>query len=32
MLFTKIIKIIWSRDITDIRVLAYFKLKIYNDF
>ena len=30
--FTKIIEIFWSRDVTDIGVLAHFELKIYKYF
>ena len=32
ILFTKTIKTFWSRDLTDIRVLAYFESKIHKDF
>ena len=31
ILFTKIIKTFWSRDITSIWVLTHFELKIHND-
>ena len=32
ILFAKIIKISWSRDVTDIRVLVYFESKIHKEF
>ena len=32
VLFTKIVGKFWSRDVTYIRVLAYFELKISKDF
>ena len=32
ILFAKIIKISWSRDVTDIRVLVHFESKIHKEF
>ena len=32
ILLTKIIETFWSRDVTDIWVLAHFELKIHKDF
>ena len=32
ILFTKEIKIFWSRDVTNIWALAHFELKIHNNF
>ena len=32
ILFTNIIETFWSRDVTNIWVLAHFELKIHKDF
>ena len=32
ILFTKIIETFWSRDVTDIQILAHFEFKTLEDF